>query len=264
MPRDPVGCSVRRPFRRPGLRRGARIAAVFGTAVLGSLTAVSEVEAQRFEGRVRGQRDLAPVATALVKLVDEDGDDVAITIADATGVYRLDAEEPGLFRLVAERIGFQPFESPLLEARDRSGVYPIDIEMTPVPIEIEGLTVLSENEADRSVQQIIGLSPKSLRFRPVTYEQILNHLDRAHSLVDVVRWEFAPQVLIRETSDGPCFEWRSQHCLPVYLNSMRLDQFFMPDVPLDMVHRLHIITPSDGSVIYPGGALLLFTESWLR
>jgi hypothetical protein len=234
-----------------------------------TLSAVSTPgHAQTFQGRVRGQGTQEPVETALVKLLDEDGDERAITIADSAGFYRLEAEDPGVFRLVAERIGYRPFESPLLQALDPEGVYPIDLDMAPAPVELRGFTVrtdrLPEEEADRTVRQIIGLSPKSLRFRSVDFAMIQDHLERAHTLVDVMRWEFGPAILVYETPDGPCFAHRSRGCLPVYLNGLPLNRDFMPEVPLDMVFRIQVLASTDGSIVYPSGAVLLYTEAWLR
>jgi hypothetical protein len=199
-----------------------------------ALSAVSTPgHAQTFQGRVRGQGTQEPVETALVKLLDEDGDELAITIADSAGFYRLEAEDPGVFRLVAERIGYRPFESPLLQALDPEGVYPIDLDMAPAPVELRGFTVMTdrlpEEEADRTV-----------------------------------RWEFGPAILVYETPDGPCFAHRSRGCLPVYLNGLPLNRDFMPEVPLDMVFRIQVLASTDGSIVYPSGAVLLYTEAWLR
>jgi hypothetical protein len=223
---------------------------------------------QTFEGRVLGASGEGPVATALVRLVDEGGEQRAISIADSAGFYRLRAPEPGIYRLEAERVGFRPVQSPLLEAGNPDGVYPIDLEMASAPIELRGLTVeterLSEERADQRVRLITGLSPESLRFRPVTYEMLQDHLERAHDLTDVLRWEFGGAIVVQETRDGPCYQLRARGCLPVYLNGLRLNADFMPNVPLDMVYRMQVITGTDGSIVYPSGAVLLYTEAWLR
>lgn len=246
--------------------------AVTLSACVASLVALSpsSSNAQVFQGRVTGQGQGEPVATALVKLVDEAGDELAITIADSAGLYRVEAEGPGVFRLVAERIGYRPFETPLLEAGITDGVYPIDIEMVPAPVELRGFTVMtdrvSEERADQTFRMITGLDPKSLRFRPLGFEALQDHLDRAHTLTDVIRWEYGGGAIqVFETRDGPCFEFRQRGCLPIFLNGFRLDAEFMPTLPLDMVYRLQVVVPSDGSVAYAHeGAVLLFTEGWLR
>jgi hypothetical protein len=114
------------------------------------------------------------------------------------------------------------------------------------------------------VRQIIGLSPASLRLRPVRREALISHVERAHTLLDVVRFEYSPTLQVRQTRAGPCFEYRAGNCLPVYLNGLRLNRDFTVDVPLDMVYRLQVVTPTDGSLTYPAGAVLLYTEAWLR
>lgn len=244
----------------------ARVVVAAVTVLLSAFSAPAR--AQTFQGRVTGQGDGQPVATALVKLVDEEGEQLALTIADSAGLYRLEADEPGTFRLVAERIGYRPFETPLLAAGIAEGLYPIDIEMAPAPVELRGFTVMTdrlpEAVADRAVQQITGMHPNSLRFRPVGYQALQDHAVRAHTLVDVVRWEHSPVLTVYETRDGPCFEYRRRNCLDVYLNDLRLTDDFVQGVPLDMLFRVQVILPSDGSVAYPSGAVLLYTEAWLR
>ena len=246
--------------RRAVGRGGALVALSLGAFV-------SPATAQTFQGRVTGQAGEGPVATALVRLVDEAGDQLAISIADSAGLYRLEAPDPGVFRIEAERVGFQPVETPLLEALNPEGVYTIDLEMVAAPVELRGFTVLTdrlpEEQADRSVQQITGLHPRSLRYPAVDFEKLQDHLGRSHTLVDVVRWEFSPAIIVYETPDGPCFSFRNMGCLPVYLNGLRLNRDFMPGIPLDMIYRMQILVPSDGSVVY-GSAVLLFTEAWLR
>ena len=51
--------------------------------------------------------------------------------------------------------------------------------------------------------------------------------------------------------------------MPVYLNSFRLPQGFTDALPLDMAHAILVLRP-DESVLYPAGAVLVFTEAWLR
>lgn len=39
---------------------------------------------------------------------------------------------------------------------------------------------------------------------------------------------------------------------------------FMVDVPLDLIYSIVVLTPTDGSMVYPAGAVLLHTAGWLR
>ena len=140
--------------------------------------------------------------------------------------------------------------------------------MAPAPVELRGFTVMTDRvpveQVDRMVRLIIGLDPKSLRFRPIDFDALQDHAVRAHSIVDLVRWEYGPTVIVHETREGPCMQVRNRGCLPVFLNGLGITRDFIEGVPLDMLYRVQVILPTDGSVVYPGGAVLMYTEAWLR
>ena len=243
-----------------------RTASAWGLCLL--LVASRSVEGQTFQGRVLEDAGEAPVATALVSLLDEEGDQVGVSIADSTGAYRVQAPEPGVYRLRAERIGYAPFETPLLEAGMADGIYPVDLLLQTDPYDLPGFTVMSdrvsEEEADREIRLMIGLSPRSLRFPPMGLDVIQDHVDRAHHLGDLLRWENLAGLVVRRDADGPCFSLRGRGCLPVYLNGLRLRRGFVEAVPLEMLYRIVVVTPTDGTLVHPSGAVLLYTEAWLR
>ena len=184
-----------------------------------------------------------------------------------SGTPSVVAPEPGVYRLRAERIGFAMFETPLLEVGTADAVYPVDLVVRSDPLELPGFTVetnrLSDEAADRAVQLILGLSPESLRFRPIGFETIQDHVDRAHTLADLLRWAAKAGLVIRTSHEGPCIAVRARGCLPVYLNGLRLRREFVDTVPLEMIYRIVVVTPTDGSMTYLGGAVLLYTEAWL-
>lgn len=222
--------------------------------------------AQTFAGRVLDSFDESPVATALVRLVDAEGEQQAVAIADSAGTYQVVAPGPGVYRLEAARIGYENFETPMLEVARTDGTYPIDLVLTPEPVELAGFTVrVTNEEADREIRRMIGLTPRSLRYDPIRYDEIQEHAARSRSLVDVMRWRaHAGMVVTYRPEEGPCFDVRRGGCLPVYLNGMLILKDFVEAVPLDMVHSIVIVTPTDASVIYPRGAVLLYSEAWLR
>lgn len=225
------------------------------------------LDAQVFRGRVLDDRDDRPIATALVRLIGEDGQQRAVTIADSAGTYTLQAPEPGVYRLEAARLGYENFETPPLEAARPEGTYPIDLLLRAAPLEIAGISVrtntLTEEQTDRLLRREIGRSPASLRYRPIGFDEITGHIERGHNLVDVVRWENFAGIVVRFDLSGWCFEVRGR-CLPVFLNGMPLLRDFIESIPLDMVHSIAVVTPNDASMQYPGGAVLLFTEAWMR
>lgn len=226
------------------------------------------IGAQTFEGRVLGSLDDRPVATALVRLVDGEGDAVAISIADSSGYYRVQAPAPGVYRLEATRLGFRSVESPLLDAATADGSYAIDLLMVPAPVELAGFTVaaerLSDEEVDRGIRLLLGTSPRALRYPPIRFDEIQDHIARGHELEDLLRWSSTAGMIVRQTSEGPCFSLRGRGCLPVFLNGLHLNRDFMGYVPLDMLHTIVVVTPTDPVAPWVVGGIMLYTEAWIR
>ena len=203
------------------------------------------------------------MAEALIRLVDDRGDDRAVSLADSVGRYRIEAPRPGEYRLVAERIGYDAFETPLLEASAADGRYAIDLLMRRSPVPIRGIEV-SVEQAERQIRLMVGMSPRSLRVAPLHREQILDYAERGYDLEDVMRWQSVPGLVVRRTDEGwPCFQVRGRGCLPVYLNSFRLTSDFIDATPVDLASSIVILMPKE-SILYPGGAVLLYTEAWIR
>ena len=233
---------------------------------LGLLAAQLPLDAsatQRFVGRV-GDESGRPVPTALVSLVDVDGTVVSVSIADAEGDYLLEAPAPATYRLEGARIGYDPVETPLLEVRNADRTYRVDLEMRSSPIPIEGISVeVDRVDIERSLQLIVGMHPNSLRNEIIHYEEIQNHIERGHDLPDLVRWSNTASLLVFRTPDGPCFSVRRGGCLQVHLNGHELPQGLTDAIPLDMAYAIAILMPGE-TVLYPRGAVLVFTENWLR
>lgn len=226
------------------------------------------VAAQTFQGRVLDQENDEPLAVSVVRLLTEDGDPLEQAITDSLGFYQIRAPEPGRYKLTADRIGFQAVESPVFEVQAPDGVYGVDLTMHAAPVEISGLTIttdrVSDARADRQVQLRIGVSPSSLRYDPIGFDEIQRHVWSDRSIAEAVRLTALPGLIVTQTIDGPCFSLRSRRCLPVYFNDVLLRRTFVEDLPLETVYRIIVVAPSDGSFTYPSGAVLLYTEAWLR
>jgi len=233
-----------------------------GVLAVVSISAGEPGHAQTINGRVLDDQNDRPVAAALVLLVDEDGDQRGVSVADSTGFYRIEAPEPGVYRLRAERLGYDEFETPLLDLREPVGIYPVDLLVTRSPIAIPGFEITTER-SDRQVQLMIGLHPRSLRVQPIQYETIQDHVVRAHDLTAMMRWQNTAGIIVHETRDGPCYQARGRGCLPVFLNGFHLSPEFISIVPLDMLYTVVVLYPNE-SIAYPAGAVLLYTAAWLR
>jgi len=242
---------------------GPRGFAVF-TAVL---VFHSPAVGQEIRGRVLDGATDRPVAGALVRLVDDSGSATSVTLADSAGVYRIGVPGAGVFRLSAERLGYTPMETPPLRALTADAVYPLDLLMRPDPVAIQGFTVetsrVSDEQVDRSVRHMVGLSVRSLRFEPIRYDDIQAHIEAGRVLEDLIRWEAGAGLVVRLTTEGTCYGLRGR-CLPIYMNGVPVNQLFAGDWPLDLIYTIVIVSPVDGSIIYPSGAILLYSEGWLR
>lgn len=241
-------------------------------SVLVALTACAfpwspTLQAQVLVGRVVEDGSDAPVATAVVRLLGDDGEPVAVSIADSAGAYRVEAPRPGIYRLSASRLGFHTVESPLLDAALADGQYPIDLVMQPAPVELPGFTVETNRVPPevlaRRVRLMTGLNPASMRVQPIPYEDLVSHAERGHDLADMMRWTNEAGIVTQETTDGPCFKVRNRICLPIYLDGALFSPELTPLIPLDMLETVVILYPNE-SIAYNGGAVLMYTEAWIR
>ncbi len=241
------------------IRRFGLAALVF----LGTLAASVPAAAQVIEGRVSGD-DGRAVEGALVGLYDEDGTQRAATLSGEQGTYRLVAPEPGEYVLGAERIGFTPFRSPLLAIGDRTEPYQVDLEMLRAPVPIEGITVTADRreEIERQIRLMIGVSPKSLRREPILRDEIIANWERGRDLPGMLQSGSYPGLIVKKDPEGFCFEMRGV-CAPVFLNGMRLGPEWSQDIPLELLGSIVLLGRNE-SIAYASGAVLLYTEAWIR
>lgn len=93
-------------------------------------------------------------------------------------------------------------------------------------------------------------------------DEIEAHLERGRDIPSMLQWSNIPGLIVKEMDEGHCFEVRGG-CLPLYLNGMRLDVAWSEMVPLAVADAVVILSPLE-SIRYEGGAILLFTQGWLR
>ncbi len=243
------------------MKPGLRVAVFAGLTWVGLHPSVGY--AQTIQGRVVERGSEEGIPSTLVRLVSDAGEDHSITAADSSGFYELRAPQPGTFRIVAERIGFDDFETPLLSVENPDGVYPVDLLMDRSPVPIRGLEVTAE-QVDQRLKSMTGIDPTSMRWRPLTRQDLIGHAERAHDLTSLMRWRSFAAIEVIVYDDGPCYLMRRYRlCLPVYLNGFRLSADLYDIVPLDMLQAAVVISPTE-STIYPEGGVLLFTDGWIR
>ncbi|NNF12257.1 MAG: carboxypeptidase regulatory-like domain-containing protein [Gemmatimonadetes bacterium] len=229
---------------------------------LAMVSASEALLAQTVQGRVLDDEDDRPVGTAVVRLLDGDGEQRAIAAADSLGRYSLEVPEPGVYRLRAERLGYHAMETPLLEMGRADGLYPLDLLVRRAPVPIEGLEV-TNRDVDRRVRLLTGISPAALRWRPLRQEDLRDHVERAHDLTALMRWGNYAGIEVMEYDDGPCYLMRRYGCLPVYLDGFPLTPGAFDLVALDMLHTVLVVAPNE-SIQYPRGGVLMYTPGWIR
>ena len=242
-------------------RRTANLGVVL--LLLGGVFNAAPVAAQTVTGTVWEGSGSAAIPGAVVRLLSRDLTVLATTLTDSVGGYVLSAPDPGEFKISAERLGFFPFESPLLRLPNADGVYAADLSMELDPVELQGLTVRAEqrSEIEGGLRRAVGVSLQALAKPLIAREELVDHVVQSHDLLDLMRWS-GRGVQIREEADGPCFLLRGFYCLPVYLDGHRLPQNIVDILQIDMLEYVVVLTPNE-SVLYPGGGVMLYTFRWL-
>lgn len=221
--------------------------------------------AQTLRGRVLEAGTDRPVPRAVVRLLDDVRQPVALALSDSTGFYLVTLPAPGRYALSVEAFGFAPFESDLILVAD-TGLHLVDLEVEPAPLEIAGLEVSAErrSEIEQGLKLVLGVSGTGvLRTPPILRDRIQWHVDRGHGLVDLVRREGPPSLTVRHTSDGVCIQLRGRGCLPAYLNGMRVPRGMADGLPLDLAEVVVVLHAGE-SPQYAAGAVLLYTRGWVN
>lgn len=231
-------------------------------ASLAAVLAVTPVQAQVVQGRVVDAETGGPVAGATVRLIDASGEERSRTAADSVGRYRVSAPEPGRYTVRAEMLGYQTGETEPLLLSDTVSVVDRQVELSPAPIPISGVEVTTD-AVNRRLRQFFAIAPAQLRIRPVRSNTIQDYWQRGYDLEGLVIGQNIPNMEVIRSRSGPCFRFRRQGCLPVYLDGARLSGPATDQLPLEMLNTIVILLPSE-SVAYPAGAVHLFTHGFMR
>jgi hypothetical protein len=106
--------------QRPASRRPLRIS--FSILTISLLACAVSATAQTVRGRLTAREGGAPVAGALVALVDAEGREVRTAVSDRDGRYRIDAPGAGQYAVRVERVGRESVTSarfPLAQGEER-------------------------------------------------------------------------------------------------------------------------------------------------
>ncbi len=155
--------------RRSALERAWNGTTLTGLALaigVGLASGATAAGAQTVSGRVLDEALEVPVPAAVVRLVDVDGEEHARVAADELGRFSIAPPFEGEFVIAAERLGYEPFRSPLFGMAIEGSVR-FDLLMRARPIGLEGFSVAVEAGAERDARLLafVGHTPETLGAR---------------------------------------------------------------------------------------------------
>ena len=249
-------------------RRPASSVAAFAVIALMGLLVAVPVSGQTISGQVVSQGTRAPAPTTLVRLLDRDENVLDATLADSLGTFRLTLPDPGEFVIDAQHLGYDYFRSPLLSASDPGGSFEFDLELKPVPIEVEGITVTAiANNVNRWTTGRLGRDIASLRHSPIVGPPIDQARLRNYTVSDLIRNNPPAGMVVMTTSHGnACYMLRGRGCAPVYMDGFPLAAGMGDALPMDMIASVIVLDANEAFMLpgNPSMAVLVLTRAGVR
>ncbi len=224
-----------------------------GTVAAGAMLSLiaAPVAAQSVQGLLRQAADSAPVAGALVLLLDSAGVERGRSVSYTSGRYAVTAGAPGRYRLQVLRIGSRPYQTPAFALAARQ-VLALPVLLPSARVVLSEIVVAADSrcrlhpEADavmeavwQEVRKAIDITVETMRHGPYRFATELRHQ------------RFDPDMLlIREDSEpGP-----------------QLQQWPVASLPPDSLARSGYVQPGSlgmGPIYYGIDPALLFSASFL-
>lgn len=233
------------------------------------------VRSQVVQGRITDEMGERPLAAAEVSLLDEEGRQVAITLADSAGWYRIGPREPGSYSVQVDLLGYQRLVTPLL-ALEGDRTVNADFEVPAAPIELEGLRVEAEAlERLREEVRGFGVDLDDLGERFVDRAAIEERA-AARDFGHVLQWQSVPGLTVTRSDDTPTYlqpinQWicvqvpRSRGTCAIFLlNGTLITPEAAALVPPETLDAIVVLTPVEATQTFgtdaAGGAVLLYTR----
>jgi len=239
------------------ITRVARAALLF--AVLYPST---EVQGQMLAGRIVEEGRDIPVPGAVVVLLDRAGEQKASAMADSVGRYRIRPPEKGDYVIEVTQFGYTTMRSPLI-ALEAEGSALLDLEVAPAPVDLQGLDVSVEREAQRELGSL-GLTPSALGTRWMDREAI-EAMPGLPPLSAALRNRGIAGASFPDDSHALCLQFRrGTGCAMIMLDGAPLPPHVALDLRLDEMGAMAVLTPSEATAMYgqnaAGGAILLWSR----
>lgn len=223
--------------------------------------AATDARCQEIRGRVLDSSNGQPVRTAGVFLLDSERGQVAVSIADSLGRYRLPVPTAGEYFLFVQRIGYYETESPLLAVSvDRR--YDVDLEIRPEPIALDPLLVGVRNDQfERWMKRRYNGSSNGLfGYRVIQGLRLEEARLRSKTSTDLFRWLFIP------VSNGieACVGWRIPEVerATQRMLSPTCGKVIVDDIPYPAEHLDGVDLKGIGIVVVRPPDVLIFTRGF--
>lgn len=155
----------------------------------------TQVLAQGIVGRVLDAETETPVSYAMVVLTDVAGNVVGQAVTDGQGTFSILVGQQGNFRVSIEMLGYETGGIGRLSFSDTQ-VQGVDLMITPVPLELDGLTVETDDDKPLTYIQKTGFYSRKMTGLGEYLEPTKDERDHALLATDYVRR--LPGLMVRD------------------------------------------------------------------
>lgn len=232
--------------------------------------APSFLAAQTVRGTIVDDLRSSVVSSARIIYVNPvTGAVVAEVESNADGRFTLPPPETGEYQLQISRLGYEPYESPLLRITRGGSDISIEFRLTPAAIGLEGLEVAAERSGSEILTPL-GLNETELGARWIDRQDI-EAMKMPGLPKDLIRWQNIPGLWVDEFDQtmgarAPlCVTFRQgRTCAITVLNGAVISPveaaFFDPHT----IEAIAILRPSEAMILYgtiaSGGAVLFWSR----
>jgi hypothetical protein len=254
-----VARGAARGVARVAARRVARVAVLVAT--LAALPA-APLAAQVVRGTVTQAGSDAPLADAVVTIVDTARVTLDETRTSSAGRFVLDARRAGAVRLVIRKVGAQPTESDVVLLPAGRDTVDVEIAAPLLGVSLAAVRVLGDRTARWTYNQNLLREARQSGWRVLAPERIEKERGTSQSMGDLLRRLPLASVRPPEGGQGCYYYIRSGRCLSIIVDGQVLGEnaFVSPND----VYFIALLTPSQATIAYGprvrDGALFVATR----
>jgi hypothetical protein len=237
-------------MRRPGL------------ALLLAFVSVSSLEAQVIRGKLLQAGSTAPLADAVVTLVDSARVALDESRTSDAGVFFVDARHAGTVRFLVRKVGAQPTESELFALPSGQDTLDIEVSAPVFGVTLATVRVVGDLPVRWTYNQNMLREARQSGWRVITPERIQKERGTSQSMGDLLRRLPLASVRPPEGGQGCYYYIRTGRCLSVIVDGQVLgpNAFVSPND----VYFIALLTPSQATIAYGprarDGALFVATR----